>query len=67
MSSQNKTALFCVEQGLKTSKPAFEWALKHLMQEGDTLHVVTVLPPIDFSPTPGDLPSPPPKRRLRVP
>jgi len=47
------TAVFCVEADFSSSKPAFEWGVQHLLGPDDQLHVVTVLPAIDFTITPG--------------
>lgn len=44
--------MFCVEDHFQTSKPAFEWALKHLVDEDDDVHIITVLPPVAYSVTP---------------
>jgi len=44
--------MLCVEDHFQTSKPAFEWALKHMVDEDDDVHIVTVLPPVAYSVTP---------------
>ena len=45
-----KSVLFCVENGFASSKPAFEYASRILVQEGDLVHIVTVMKPSDYVP-----------------
>lgn len=52
--------MLCVEDHFQTSKPAFEWALKHMVDEDDDVHIVTVLPPVAYSVTPGEAVTPHP-------
>lgn len=46
--------MFCVEHGFEEHLPAFKWALTHLLSEGDHAHLVTVIPPLDFTPVSGE-------------
>ena len=43
-----KSVLFCVAEGFESCKPAFEYASRTLVQEGDLLHIVTVMEPSDY-------------------
>lgn len=47
-----QSTLFCVEDHFYEHKHAFLWALTHLVNEGDELHVVTVLPLSAYSASP---------------
>mmetsp|Transcript_32736 Transcript_32736/g.77628 ORF Transcript_32736/g.77628 Transcript_32736/m.77628 type:complete len:406 (+) Transcript_32736:74-1291(+) len=47
--TMGKTVMICVEDHFKSSRPAFEWSLNHIVEEDDELHVVTVLPSMAYS------------------
>lgn len=43
-----KSILLCVEDGFDISKPAIEWASQNLVNEGCSMHIVTVIKTSDY-------------------
>ena len=51
---RKKTVMYCVEPHFVLAKSAMEWSLQNVVDEGDSLHVVTILPPVVYSAAPGE-------------
>ena len=46
--------MYCVEPHFVLAKSAMEWSLQNVVDQGDSLHVVTILPPVVYAAAPGD-------------